>query len=95
MCCQEVDPLPEAFDRDRCPALLGMMQPPALLPVRALEGIGERNGVEGNLLHLGPFDRSPLDGSIQALGFSLVHLRPLSRERKSEETIIFVQRLCC
>ena len=49
----------------------------------------------GDLLHLDPFDRSPLDGSVQALGFSLVHLRPLSRERKSEETIIFVQRLCC
>ena len=52
-------------------------------------------GVEGDLLHLDPFDGSPLDGSVQALGFSLVHLRPLSRERKSEETIIFVQRLCC
>ena len=43
----------------------------------------------GDLLHLDPFDRSPLDGSVQALGFSLVHLRPLSRERKSEETIIY------
>ena len=49
--CQEIDPLPRAFDPERRPGLLGMEQPLALLPIRALEFVRVRHRFAFDRLH--------------------------------------------
>ena len=41
MFCQQVDPLPRTLELERRPALLGMEQPLAPLPIGALEFVGK------------------------------------------------------
>ena len=62
MFCEEVDPLPRAFDPERCPALV-VEQPLLGLPIQACEFGGARRGVEFDPLHQDPLssDESQLD----------------------------------
>jgi hypothetical protein len=66
---QEIDPLPRAFDPERCPDLLGMEEPFPFLPVQAFDFVGARRGVAFEALHLDPLGRRLVDGPGQAFSF--------------------------